>query len=115
MQAQRVTNIIEPQSMSELGEEQANHMTPGREGSHSILPTGGAAQLGNQMRRNIIAKLPQNGKLAGGWFDRLSFINHPCRVAWPKVSSQPFFAFSVGRLCLFYLHALMPIPMDANS
>jgi len=107
MQTQCVTHLIEPQSMSELGEEQTNHMTPGRESSHPILAPGGTTQLGNQMGRNIIAKLPQNGKFAGGWFGSVFIFFHttPCGVA---KAFKPAFSLCPWDACVIFENPLSP-------
>jgi hypothetical protein len=54
-------------------------MTPRTEGAGVVFDTGGASQLGHQMRRNEVAKLPQQRELAGGWLG-CGFLFHalPC-------------------------------------
>jgi len=44
----------------------------------------------DQVIGNIIAKLAQNGELAGGWFGSIFIFFHTRRVAWQKPSGQPF-------------------------
>ena len=82
MQVQRVTNVIESKAVGKLGVEQANDVTPRIEGAGLIFHAGLACQSRHQMRRNEVAKLAQERKLAGDWLVS-SLIIHalPCGKA----------------------------------
>ena len=79
MQAQRVAHVVEPEAVSQLGIEQADDMAPRAEAACVIFDAGGARQFWHQMRRNEVAKLPQERELAGGWLG-CGFLFHapPC-------------------------------------
>lgn len=98
MQAERIANIVETQSVSELSEEHRYHVAPSRVTAGFILRAGGSAQFRDQVIWNIIAKLAKNDEIAGGWFGCVFSFFHttPCGVAktfWPA-----FFSPAVGRL-----------------
>ena len=67
MQPQRVTDVIEPKTVGELGIKQADDVTPRTEGPRLICHAGRAGQARHQMRRNEVAKLAQQREFAGGW------------------------------------------------
>jgi hypothetical protein len=84
--------------MSQLGKEHRHDMTPRGVGTSFVVDTAFAAQLRDQMSWNIIAKLPENGELAGGWFGSVFIFFHttPCGVA--KAFRPAFSSPVVGRL-----------------
>ena len=91
MEPQGVTDVVEPQRVGELSIEQGKDMTPRRVGPGLLLGARGTAQLRNQVRRNVIAKLPQRRQLRDGWPGSVFRFIHPRRVARKRPSRQPFF------------------------
>jgi hypothetical protein len=87
--------------MGQLREEHAHNVTPWTEGSRHGSHAGLARKFTDKMRRNEIAKLPQNNQLRCGWFG-VSFY-HLCRVTELKNHSNHFFSAlteePMGRLC----------------
>ena len=79
VQPQTVTNIIEPNGMSELRKQQRHDVTPGTKVAGSIGRACAAGQLADQMSRNEIAQLPKDREFGPGWLVLVFF--HPCRVA----------------------------------
>lgn len=82
VQTQGVTHIIEPQSVRQLGVEQADDLAPRTERAGVVFDAGVACQFGNQVRWNQVAKLAENGELTGGWLVA-GFLFHalPCGKA----------------------------------
>lgn len=79
VQPQGVADVVEAEGVGELGEDQAHHMTPRREGAGFFCDPGVPGQLGNEVRRNQIAELAQEGEAAARWLaDRLFFHPRPC-------------------------------------
>jgi hypothetical protein len=66
-QMQRVTHVIEAQGVSQLRVQQTDDMAPRTERAGGIFNPRVPRQFGNQMCRNEIAKLTQNGELADRW------------------------------------------------
>jgi hypothetical protein len=81
VQPQRVTHVIETQGVRQLGVEQADDLAPRAERAGMVLDAGVARQFGDQMRRNQVAKLAENGELAGRWLVDLIFHALPCGKA----------------------------------
>jgi hypothetical protein len=96
MQLQRVTQVIETDTVSQLGVEQAYDVAPGIEGAGLLLGSGVARDFGNQMLRNKIANLAQEVEFASGW-NSFELI-HPCRVAGANKKFQPILSNPVGWL-----------------
>src|ERR1700710_1973732 len=69
MQSQSIAHVVEAQTVSELGIEQSNHMTPRTKGPCLLIYASLARQSGHQMWRNKIAKLVENGEPTRGWLD----------------------------------------------
>jgi len=67
VQTQGIAHVVESRTVGQLGVEQADDMTPGTEGAGVISHTGLASQERHQMRRNEVAKLAQQRKLADCW------------------------------------------------
>lgn len=67
VQAQGVAHVVETQSVSQLRVEQTHDMAPRPEGAGVIFHTGLPRQFGHQVGGNKIAKLTENGELAGRW------------------------------------------------
>ena len=82
VQAQSVTHVIETQAVSQLRVEQTDDVAPRAKGAGVIFDAGLARQFGHQVSRNEIAKLAENGELAGGWLVA-GFLFHalPCGKA----------------------------------
>jgi hypothetical protein len=98
VQAQAVANIVEPHGVRELGEEQADDVTPGFERSGFFLRPRVAGQLGHQMRWNEIAELAEDGELGAGW-RVVGLFFHPCRVAGKPTRANSTFHPIMGWLC----------------
>jgi hypothetical protein len=82
MQAQRVTHVVETETVGELSVEQADDVAPRTEGAGLIFHAGLACQVRHQMRRNEVAKLAQERKLAAGWLVASLFFHAlPCGKA----------------------------------
>jgi hypothetical protein len=79
VKAQRVADVVEPQTVGQLGVKQTDDMAPGSELAPLFFHAGVARQFGHQMRRNEVANLAQQGELAGGWLG-CGFLFHalPC-------------------------------------
>lgn len=88
MQAQAVTDVVEADGVGELGVEQRDDMAPVTEGPSETFQQV-AGQLGDQVGRNQMAKLPQHGQLGTGW-RALVFLFHPDRVAGNPASANLF-------------------------
>ena len=98
VQPQRVTDVIEPEAVGELGVEQADDMTPRTERAGLIFHAGLACQSRHQMRWNEVAKLAQERELAAGWLvSCLIFHALPCGKAQTR---KPTF---------FYISTLNPV------
>ena len=80
VQAQAVTDIVETDGVNELGIEQRHDMTPVTEGASELFRAEIAGQLGDEVGRNEMAKLPEHGQLGTGW-RTLGFLFHLDRVA----------------------------------
>ena len=76
---QGVAHVVETQTVGDLGIKQAHDMTPRTERAGVIFDAGLTGQLRHQMRRNEVAKLAQQGELAGRWLT-LGLVFHapPC-------------------------------------
>src|SRR2546422_5657408 len=97
MQIQRVTNIVQTQSMRQLGVKQTHDMAPGREAAGLLVHTRGSRQPGDQMRCNPVAKLSKNGEFEAAWLSLVFFFFIP--AVWQGSTSQPSFFFqAMGRL-----------------
>ncbi len=81
VKAQSVANVVETEAVSQLGIKQTDDLAPGRGLAPLIFDAGVAGQLGHLVRRNQIAKLAENGELAGGWLVVLLFHALPCGKA----------------------------------
>ncbi len=99
VQTQRVTNIIETDGVSELCKKQTDHMTPRGEAAGQQIHAGLSGQLGNQMRRNQISELAEDGELGAGWRAAIVFF-HPCLVAGRIPPANSFFLQPMGWLWL---------------
>ena len=83
---------VQAQRVGELGVEQADDMTSRAEGAGLLFDTGLTGQLRHQVRRNEVAKLAQQRKLAGRWLvSSLIFHAPPCGRAQTR---QPTFFYS---------------------
>ncbi len=92
-----VTDIIKPNSMSDLSIEQTNDMAPWTETASFLIDTLLAGQLGHQMSRNKIAKLLQNAHFTLGWICFLFFHNNLLLVKQANKSNSSRFAlFPMG-------------------
>jgi hypothetical protein len=89
MQTQGITNAIESDAMGQLCVEQGDHMTPWSKGPDLLIDFGFARYLGNQELRNEVANLPQQIQFRTGW-NAIVVFSHPCRVAGPSKTFQPF-------------------------
>jgi len=96
MQLQRIAQVIQTNAMSQLGIDQADHMTPRFEASRLILRSSSPSNFRHLVRRNKIANLAQHVALGAGW--NLFELIHPCRVAGANEKLQPFLSNPVGRL-----------------
>jgi hypothetical protein len=67
MDAQGVANVVEPDGVGELGEEQAHDMTPRCEGACLFVDAMPACELGHEVGGNEFAKLGEDGPLGLGW------------------------------------------------
>src|SRR5208282_1210315 len=82
VQAQSVAHVIESQAVGQLRVEQADDMAPRTERAGVIFHAGLVGQMRHQMRRNEVAKLAQERKLAAGWLvSCLIFHALPCGKA----------------------------------
>jgi hypothetical protein len=102
VQPQRVTDVVQTDGVGQLRKEHADHVTPGTKGSRHGIHAGLPRKLRHQMRRNQIAKLPENSEFGCAW-SGVSF-DHLCRVTKLKSHANHFFSFvtevPVGWLCL---------------
>ena len=98
---QGITQIIEPDAMSQLRIDQAHHMAPRRKRARLILDPGGARNFRDQVAGNKIANLTEDPELRTGWghFELI----HPCRVAGANKKFQPFSSNPLGWLCLTFI------------
>lgn len=79
VQPQGVADVVEAQGVGELGEDQAHHMAPRRETAGFFCDARIPGQLGDEVRRNQIAELAQEGEAAARWLaERLFFHPRPC-------------------------------------
>jgi len=62
MQTQRVTQIVQSNTMRELRVKHRHHMTPGAKAAAELVHPSLARQLRDQKRRNQIAELMKSGK-----------------------------------------------------
>ena len=67
VQAQRVTNIIEPDGVRQLRVEQRDDMAPRTEGAGLLVHPGRAGQVSDQKDRDVVADLAQDVILMGRW------------------------------------------------
>jgi len=102
VKAQGVTHVVETEAVSQLGIKQTDDLAPGRENAPSVFDAGVAGQFGHLVRRNQIAKLAENGELAGGWLVVLLFHALPCGRAQTR---KPTF---------FYSSTLNPMSQQCN-
>jgi hypothetical protein len=86
---QCVTDVVQTDGVSQLCKEHTHYVTPRTEGSRHGIHASLARKFGNKLRRNQIAKLPQNIELGCGWFG-VSFF-HLCRVTELKSHANHFF------------------------
>ena len=94
VQAQGIAHVVETDGMSKLRVDQTDQMTPWTEGARLFVHPSLPRQFGNQMRRNQIAKLSQNSKLAAAWSSRFIFF---IPVEWQgKISASSFFLSLYG-------------------
>ena len=94
MEPQTVTDIIETDGVDELGIEQRHDVTPVTASAGQLFRPQIAGQLGDQMGRNVMAKLPQDGQLGTGW-RTWGFLFHPDRVAG-NLAPPTFFLTAYG-------------------
>jgi hypothetical protein len=90
VQPQGIAEIIETQTVGQLGKEHAHDVAPRTKGAGFLIHPCFSGQLRDQEIRNEIAKLPQNRQLGSRWMDRFLFF-HPCRVAGLQATIQHFF------------------------
>src|SRR6516225_12193231 len=88
VQPQRITDVIQTDGVGQLRKEHADHMTPGAKGSRHAIHAGLPRKFRHQVRRNQIAKLPENSEFGCGWFG-VSF-HHLCRVTKLKSHANHF-------------------------
>src|SRR5260370_40104833 len=74
--------------MSQLSIEQCDNVTPGFIGACLLLYLGFACQLRNQMVRNPVANLAQDGELRLRWLLFLGFVFHT-RALWHGAERKP--------------------------
>ena len=67
MEPQTVTDIVETDGVNKLGVEQRYDVTPVAEGAGEFIRAQIAGQLGDEMRRNEMAKLPEHRQFGTGW------------------------------------------------
>ena len=94
MNAQGVANVVEPDGVGELREEQAHDMAPRREGARLLFDAMLAGELGHEVGRNEIAKLGEDGQRCLGWF--VCF--HQADPEWDRPPATTFLSQPVGRL-----------------
>jgi hypothetical protein len=97
MKPQGITDIVQANRMTDLCIDQAQDVTPGAEGARLRFRACFPGQLGHQMNRYEIAKLPQDAQLRRRWGGVL-VVFHTCRVAVSTAPFQHFFQKAVGRL-----------------
>ena len=97
MEPQAVTNIVETDGVNELGVKQRHHVTPMTEGAGEFSRAQIAGQLGDPMRRNEMAKLPQHGQLGTGW-RTFGFCFHLDRLAENRTPAN-LFPHRLGDAC----------------
>src|SRR6185295_13182871 len=79
VEPQGVADVIEAEGVGELGEDQAHHMTPWREGAGFFCHAGVPGQSGHEVRGNQIAELAQEREAAARWpAEHLFFHPRPC-------------------------------------
>src|ERR1019366_706125 len=76
VQGQSVANVVESQTMSQLREDQREHMAPRRVSARVILHASLSGQLRNQMIGNEVANLTQDRELTLRWLLLLAFLFH---------------------------------------
>src|SRR6476660_9567330 len=101
VQAQGITDIIEPATACHLRKEQRDHVTPGAKCSRSFVHSRFPGQPGNQKRGNQIAKLMQNSDFGTGVVMILFF--HPCSVAGLQTIRNTLLLSLYGTLLIFDL------------
>ena len=97
MQAQRVTNIIEPDAVRQLRKQQGKDVAPSTEAPDFLLHTGLSSQSRDEKVGNEIAYLSKQIQLRWRW-DGIVFLFHPCRVAGLNRPFQLFLQIPMGWL-----------------
>jgi hypothetical protein len=90
---QGVADVVETETVGQLGVKQADDVAPGSKIAPLIFHTGRTRQLGHQMRRNEVANLAQQGELAGGWLG-CGFLFHALPCGRAKTRKPTFFYLS---------------------
>ena len=93
MDAQGVANVVEPDGVGELGEEQAHDMTPRCEGACLFVDAMPACELGHEVGGNEFAKLGEDGQRGLGWF-----VFHQAGPEWDRSPATTFLCQTVGWL-----------------
>ena len=91
MQAQSVANIVEAQTVGELRKHQRDDVAPGTEVSRLLVHAGLTRELGNQVRRNQIANLLEDGEFRTRWLG-VGFVFHTCPMAGSNLIRPAFFS-----------------------
>ena len=100
MQFERVAQVVEAKTMTELRVQQTDRVTPGTERARLILHPSLQRNFGDLVGGNMIADLAQDVKPVPCWFDL--FVFHPCRVAGSTPQANTFLEFlwdGCGRHC----------------
>jgi hypothetical protein len=101
VQIQGITNVIEADGVSQLGEEQTNDVAPRKERAGLFVHPGFPRQSRNQMGGNPFAKLGENRDFRTAWLSFGFVFFHPCRVAG-KTTSAKLFLFGYGMPVISY-------------
>ena len=75
VEPQGIADIIEPDGVRKLCEEQRDDLTPGGEGAALFFQAQAAHQLRHKVVGNQIAKLPENRELGDGWTGGVRFFH----------------------------------------
>src|ERR1035437_4536249 len=99
VQRQSVTDIVEPQTVRQLREDQRQHVTPRFKGARVLLHPSLPGELRNQVIRNEVGNLAQKRECRSRWLLLLVFLFH-IRALWHGARQKPtrFFAENPRRL-----------------
>jgi hypothetical protein len=97
-----VTNIVESNTVAELGVRETDHMTPGAKGAGVILHARVPRYFADKVGGNKVANLAQNVEVGSCWFD---FDFHPRLVAGLQTLSQHIFSNFLWDGCGNYIRA----------